>query len=361
MRFSKFFIIIACLMLLASMVSFSAMAQDEDTPTVGISEHEDFGTILVNAEGMTLYGFDVDDLGVSNCVEECLEAWPPLLVESADELTGDEALLGELGTIEREDGSLQVTYNERPLYTFAEDTAAGDVTGHLVGRTWYVMTDSTVYVNRNADVGWYLVDANGMALYTFANDEPGVSNCTGECATAWPPYIVESADDLSNGFNVQGTLGTIEREDGSLQVTYNEMPLYTFAEDTARGETNGEGAGDVWFTVVPEKVVLGGNEELGEFLVAANGLTLYTFTEDEPGVSNCTGECAASWTPYTLRPGVKLALGEGLTGELDTIEREDGSLQVTYNGMPLYFWEGDFLPGDTTGHELGDVWFVALP
>jgi len=51
--------------------------------------------------------------------------------------------------------------------------------------------------------------------------------------------------------------------------------------------------------------------------------------------------------------------GTGVEGELATITREDGSLQVTYNGLPLYFWNEDGAPGDTTGQGVGDVWSVA--
>ena len=48
-----------------------------------------------------------------------------------------------------------------------------------------------------------------------------------------------------------------------------------------------------------------------------------------------------------------------MTGELDVIERDDGSMQVTYDGQPLYYWANDNAPGDATGHEVGGVWFVA--
>lgn len=102
--------------------------------------------------------------------------------------------------------------------------------------------------------------------------------------------------------------------------------------------------------------------DLAPFLVDTEGMTLYLFTVDEPGRSNCEGDCLANWPPLIVESEEELAAGEGLTGELGVIERaDDGSLQVTYNGWPLYYWAADQAPGDTTGHEVGDVWFVVPP
>jgi predicted lipoprotein with Yx(FWY)xxD motif len=108
-------------------------------------------------------------------------------------------------------------------------------------------------------------------------------------------------------------------------------------------------------------VLLSGNDELGEFLVAANGMTLYTFANDEPGLSNCYDQCAQNWPPLLADEGQTSVAGDGVSGELATTERTDNTLQVTYNGLPLYFWVNDTNPGDTTGHGVGDVWFVAVP
>jgi predicted lipoprotein with Yx(FWY)xxD motif len=188
-----------------------------------------------------------------------------------------------------------------------------------------------------------------------------VSNCADQCAENWPPLTVESEDDLVAGVNLAGDLGTIERADGSLQVTYNGMPLYYFAKDEKRGDATGEGAGDVWYTIPPATVVVSSNEELGDFLVARNGFTVYTFANDEAGVSNCADECAENWPPVTVGANIRLVGGEGVSGELATIERADASLQVTYNGMPLYYFAKDAAPGDATGEGAGDVWFVGRP
>ena len=348
-------VVLLCVVLAAS----AALAQD--APTVGLGHTDELGDFLVGPDGMTLYLFTPDPLGETVCYNQCAENWPPLTVESADALTAAEGIPGELGTVEREDGSLQVTYNDIPLYYWIRDEAVGDTTGQGVGGVWWILPPATVYSSYDDELGTVLVGSNGMTVYMFTNDEPGVSNCTDQCASNWPPVTVESADAVVSGVNLPGELSTVERADGTLQVAYNGWPLYFWAQDDARGDTTGEGVGDVWYTVTPETVTLSSSDELGDFLVGPDGMTLYTFANDEEGVSNCADECADNWPPLTVRELDRLVAGEGIMGELGTITRADEDIQVTYNGMPLYYWANDAAPGDTTGHGVGDVWFVAAP
>lgn len=100
-------------------------------------------------------------------------------------------------------------------------------------------------------------------------------------------------------------------------------------------------------------------EGLGTFLVDEKGMTLYLFTKDTPGVSNCSGSCLTAWPP--LLTSDEPRADDGVTGKLGTITRDDGSLQVTYNDMPLYYYVTDVKPGDTTGQDVGGVWFVVAP
>uniref|UniRef100_A0A540VG41 Lipoprotein n=2 Tax=Litorilinea aerophila TaxID=1204385 RepID=A0A540VG41_9CHLR len=90
------------------------------------------------------------------------------------------------------------------------------------------------------------------------------------------------------------------------------------------------------------------------------GMTLYLFLRDEPNVSNCYDACASRWPPL-LVDGEPVA-GEGVDPALLGItERTDGTLQVTYNGWPLYYFARDERPGDTLGQGVGDVWYVISP
>lgn len=103
--------------------------------------------------------------------------------------------------------------------------------------------------------------------------------------------------------------------------------------------------------------------KLGTMLVATNGMTLYYYTKDTANVSNCTGQCAVNWPPYTVNAAnaSNLAGGLNVTGKIGTITRADGTTQLTYNGKPLYFYIKDKKPGDVTGQNVGGVWFVVTP
>ena len=107
-------------------------------------------------------------------------------------------------------------------------------------------------------------------------------------------------------------------------------------------------------------VMLSSTADLGEFLVDAGGLTLYLFTRDLPGTSNCYGGCAEAWPPFLLGEA-GLTPVNGMSGTLDTTMRTDGTEQITYNGMPLYYFANDAEAGDTNGQFVGEKWFVVNP
>jgi predicted lipoprotein with Yx(FWY)xxD motif len=97
------------------------------------------------------------------------------------------------------------------------------------------------------DLGDVLVDESGRTLYLFESDKGRNSTCYDDCAATWPPLL---ATDPTAGEGVDdGLLGTTERDDGEVQVTYDGHPLYLYAADTAPGDTTGQGVGDVWFVV----------------------------------------------------------------------------------------------------------------
>ena len=86
-------------------------------------------------------------------------------------------------------------------------------------------------------------------------------------------------------------------------------------------------------------------------VAGSNGLTVYNFTKDtkDSGKSACSGACLETWPALTVPAGGTPTAGAGVTGKLGTITRDDGTLQVTYNGLPLYFFKNDKAPGDTNG------------
>lgn len=90
---------------------------------------------LTNSAGSALYFIEGDTDG-SDCVDACTEAWPPVLVDDVAPAAGPGLQSGMLATITRADGSVQVTYNQHPLYRYAADIGAGRTAGHGVEDQW---------------------------------------------------------------------------------------------------------------------------------------------------------------------------------------------------------------------------------
>jgi predicted lipoprotein with Yx(FWY)xxD motif len=131
--------------------------------------------------------------------------------------------------------------------------------------------------------------------------------------------------------------------------------------------TNVSTAASSSVTTAPAQIIVLGTSsttQLGTFLVAMNGMTLYSYTKDTSGVSNCTGQCAVVWPPYTVsanEASSSLVGMDGANGQVGVITRADGSYQVTYNNTPLYFYSKDVNVGDTNGQGVEGTWFVVSP
>jgi predicted lipoprotein with Yx(FWY)xxD motif len=98
----------------------------------------------------------------------------------------------------------------------------------------------------------------------------------------------------------------------------------------------------------------------GTFLTGAGGRALYLWVADAKGMSSCSGACAKAWPPLTTK-GKPIATGSVKASQLGTIKRSDGSKQVTYDGHPLYYFEGDPKSGTTTGqgsNAFGAKWWL---
>ncbi|NQW21961.1 MAG: DNRLRE domain-containing protein [SAR202 cluster bacterium] len=225
-------------------------------------------------------------------------------------------------------------------------------------------TANKVEISSEGSLGSHLVDSDGMTLYLYTKDERNVSNCSGGCADAWPPLLVDGDPVAGEGLDAERLLA-IKRADGSSQVTYNGKPLYYYAADAKPGDVVGQDKGDVWFLVSPDggpirtsaAVNATDSGTLGTILTDPSGNVLYLYTKDERSVSNCSGRCALAWPPL-LTVGDPTP-GEGLSADrIGVISRGDGAKQVTYNGWPLYYYDKDEKPGDAIGQDRGDVWFV---
>ena len=116
-------------------------------------------------------------------------------------------------------------------------------------------------------------------------------------------------------------------------------------------------------TLPISEVTTGTVPGLGTVLVAGNGFTLYMFAPDKrSGVSTCYNACATAWPPLLLVGSDVPVYGHGVNPSLlGTTKRTDGTVQVTYNGWPLYLWVDDSVPGQATGQAInnnGGLWYV---
>jgi predicted lipoprotein with Yx(FWY)xxD motif len=133
-------------------------------------------------------------------------------------------------------------------------TVALAVIGFLLGAGSIALsatrTGATVDL-RKTSLGRVLVNSKGHTLYLFKKDRNGKSSCSGSCAKFWPPLLRHGKPTAGSGVKAS-LLGTTRRSNGSLQVTYNKHPLYTYTLDKKAGQTRGEGIlafGARWYAV----------------------------------------------------------------------------------------------------------------
>jgi predicted lipoprotein with Yx(FWY)xxD motif len=111
-----------------------------------------------------------------------------------------------------------------------------------------------IQTEQQQPIGTYLTDGEGRSVYLFMADKENQSTCYDACAQAWPPVLTEGQPQAGQDLDPQ-LLGTIERQDGSMQVTYGGWPLYYFVKDQGPGEIKGQdvmGFGAEWYLVTPQ-------------------------------------------------------------------------------------------------------------
>jgi predicted lipoprotein with Yx(FWY)xxD motif len=115
----------------------------------------------------------------------------------------------------------------------------------------------------------------------------------------------------------------------------------------ACGSSSGGGSGSA------KSIVASADKaKVGSVVVDAQGRTLYRFTAEAQGRPVCTGACVTTWPPATV------ATTAGLPAHVATVRREDGKLQLTYDGHPLYRYSGDSSTADAKGQGVGGQWYV---
>lgn len=262
------------------------------------------GTILVDAKGLTLYGFTNDKAtATSTCFGACAKAWPPLLVGLNDQ-AAPEINAGIVSTIIRTDGQRQFVVGPYPVYTYIGDTAPGDVSGSGLGGVWFpIAPDGTLITS-------------GVAV------DPGSS--------------FPGATDTSSA----DTASTAATSD-------------TAVAPASSADAPGYGTGT---TAVADGVIGKGSTALGDVLTSANGLSLYGFLDDTADASHCVEGCAKAWPPLALPDD---SLPAGLDPAVYSVgTRPDGTFQLKNGKWWLYNFAGDTKAGDTNGQASNDKWFV---
>lgn len=339
------------------------------------------GRVLVDGSGFSLYDDSGDGLqALAGCLPTnvsptgvtCTSVWQPVLATGPLVATSG-VIASQLGTKDRPGIGTQVTYAGEPLYRFVRDTAPGQISGQdvtafrgifrLVSMHGGPAADRAsvdLRLSANGPVLETPAAANTRPVYVLSADPQGMTSCTGGCAAIWPPVLTNRPAVAGSGVDRSG-LGLLTRPDGTLQVTYFGKPLYMFAFDLAAGSPSSTLNGDnfidppafgVWDTLAPTGLPVTGpitvaSETAGSSTVlaavgnpfpgGAASATLYSFSQDTATTSACTGACANAWPPLLTSASPVAAPGVDAS-QLGSIQRADGSFQVTYAGHPLYLF-----------------------
>jgi predicted lipoprotein with Yx(FWY)xxD motif len=345
------------------------------------------GRVLVDASGFSLYGFSGDGSSAAlGCLPtnvapngtKCTDAWPPVMA-TGPLVAGPGVNQHGLGHMKRPGIESQVTYFGQPLYRFVADGAPGDTKGEDVTSFmgfWRLVSTAGIPAADRASVRLEL-SGNGpvldtpaafgstRSLYHLSLDPPRGATCTAACAAFWPPLLTDTQPSAGLGVNPT-LLGVLRRSDGSLQVTYSGKALYLFAFDLGAGQPSGQTNGNnlidppasgVWNNLSADGLPTPGASTVGTEPSGTKSIlatpatvgggttaTLYAFTADTTTKSNCVGACARFWPPLLTTQAPVAGAGADAT-LLGTIQRADGSFQVTYNSHPLYLFAFGLDPG----------------
>ncbi len=248
------------------MICFASCKKDSSStdnakpaPVTGVmlNSSANFGSIMTDNNGRSLYFFAIDANGSSGCTDGCAVVWPAFYKENPSIGTG--LIASDFGIITRADGNKQTTYKGWPLYYYQNDAKAGDVNGDKVGNTWFVAkADYTVMLANTQLVGHngtqynsqmqpgqgitqFITDAGGRTLYAFSPDKFNKNTFTKSDFSnngVWPVFEIASVQSIPSVLDK--TQFSVIDVFGKKQLTYKGWPLYYFGNDLAvRGSTKG--------------------------------------------------------------------------------------------------------------------------
>ena len=352
-----------------------------------------------NEKGLTLYTYDMDAAGKSNCTGECVKKWIPL-----KPVAGAKAI-PQWTIFTREDGTKQWAHNGKPLYTYIDDKEGGDVLGlgddpalDVKGGNagkgvnvklpdgWHIekfQTGSVPTYDFTAPPGFgvrevtdanavVIVDSETRVLYTYDGD---INKDARPCSAAVSPCAGFNPVEAPTMARPVGDWSLIDRADGIRQWRYKNKPLYTYEADRIIGDVHGEGVDKRWHLAtfaayyLPPGVSFREDEGRGRILATDKGMTLYrrmlkTFNNAssqfaheipyQPRIGRiirdvaCNERCRESWKPLRAPANAQPC------GYWGVHVLPDGSKQWTYKDYALYTFVGDKKPGDMTGDSVYD-------
>jgi predicted lipoprotein with Yx(FWY)xxD motif len=221
------------------------------------------------------------------------------------------------------------------------------------------VTNYTINISYKSGIGHYLVDSNGMTLYYFTENVNG-ETFNGPYLNFWSPFYVSNVV-VPSGLNPKD-FSVITGGNGKPQIAYKGWPLYYYINDTKPGETNGQGFKGLWYVMKPDyTVMIATNPKIGNYLVDANGMTLYYLGGESTSTIKCNGMCLKFWPLFDVK---NVIVPGGLNpSNFKIFERPDGNSELSYNGLPLYYFIRDSKRGDVTGNNLKDpfgIWHSVI-
>ncbi len=359
--------------------------------------------VYADSKGLTLYTYDKDAPGKSNCTADCAQTWVP-----AAPLANAKSA-GEWTIVARDDGSKQWAINGKPVYTFVKDKEGGDVGGAASGGGGMMGYGSAAVTGGALPEGWHtalfvtgtvpvtphvtpplgiaikevtdanavvFIDSRSMSIYAY---DGSVDDDKLTCGTAAAPasctnrFLPLAAPQMAHP---GGDWSLISRKDGIEQWAYKGQPLYTYDADLTVGDVNGIGVDKRWHVAavqsyfMPANVVIRNNPGRGRILATPTGMTLYR--RDATAWSNsarqlvhdipyrprvgrmirdkqCDAECQKVWHPY-MAPNDAQPVGYWGVAMLP-----DGKKAWTYKDFVLFTYDGDKKAGDMIGDGIYDL------
>jgi predicted lipoprotein with Yx(FWY)xxD motif len=177
------------------------------------------------------------------------------------------------------------------------------------------------------------------------------------CSTPVGGTAAAPASALTSGANT-GDASSLQLLAGTATANNAEPNTGDFVRYTAKSPSPTKAAAMKWV-----ELTAGAAGALRPVVVNGAGLTLYRFDKDtaSPSKSNCSGACAETWPPVLVAPGGKIFLTGVAKSDVGVVKRDDGTLQVTIGGWPVYRYSKDERTGDTNGQGVGGTWFGVQP